>query len=277
MKGRAPKLRPDGTRDALWIESRASAGARGAIFDVAVVSGRGIAFASRQGPRPWAMADGSLEAIKWAALVLMVFDHVNKYLYAEKLPVIFQLGRIVMPMFGFVLAYNLARPDAFAKGVHGRMMYRLTLLGLAASPMCIILNGMFVNANAWWPLNILFTLLLVVSLTYLIDRGGAKCYALAAALLILGGAFVEYLWMGVLCCLGAWAFCRDASPRRLMLWFLGTLSLTLVNGNAWGLAAIPIVLLAGRVALRLPRRTWVFYAFYPAHLLLLLFVRLQWF
>jgi mannitol-specific phosphotransferase system IIBC component len=98
----------------------------------------------------------------WAALVLMVFDHVNKCLNAEKLPVIFQLGRIDMPMFGFVLAYNLARPDALAGGVHGRMMYRLTLMGLAASPMVIILNGMYVTANAWWPLNILFMLLLVV-------------------------------------------------------------------------------------------------------------------
>jgi hypothetical protein len=182
-----------------------------------------------------------------------------------------------MPMFSFVLAYNLARPDALARGVHGRMMYRLTLMGLAASPICIILNGMFVNASAWWPLNILFMLLLVVSLTYLIDRGGAKCYALATALFILGGAFVEYLWMGVLCCLGAWLFCREASPSRLLLWFLGTLSLTVVNGNAWGLAAIPIVLMVGRVGLHLPRQTWVFYAFYPAHLLLLLIVRLQWY
>jgi hypothetical protein len=277
MKGRASKVKSDGTGDALWIDSRASAGARAAILDVAAVSGQGIACAPRQGPQPWAMADGSLEAIKWAALVLMVFDHVNKYLYAEKLPVIFQLGRIVMPMFGFVLAYNLARPDALAKGVHGRMMYRLTLMGLAASPMCIILNGMFVTASAWWPLNILFMLLLVVLLTYLIDRGGGKCYVLATGLFILGGAFVEYLWMGVLCCLGAWLFCREASPSRLLLWFLGTLSLTVVNGNTWALVAIPIVLMAGRVALRLPRRTWVFYAFYPVHLLLLLFVRLGWF
>jgi hypothetical protein len=60
----------------------------------------------------------------------------------------------------------------------------------------IILNGMYVTANARWPLNILFMLLLVVSLTYLIDRGGARCYALAMVLFILGGAFVEYLWMG---------------------------------------------------------------------------------
>jgi hypothetical protein len=45
-------------------------------------------------------------------------------------------------MFGFVLAYNLARPEALASGVHGRMMYRLTLMGLAAFPMFIILDGM---------------------------------------------------------------------------------------------------------------------------------------
>src|ERR1022692_1411796 len=259
------------------MNGRASAGARGAILDVAAISGQGIACAPRQGHRPWAMADGSLEAIKWAALVLMVFDHVNKYLYAEKLPAFFKLVATGFQWLAFGLAYNLARPDALARGVHGRMMYRLTLMGLAASPMCIILNGMFVTASAWWPLNILFMLLLVVSLTYLIDRGGAKCYALATALFMLGGAFVEYLWMGVLCCLGAWLFCREASPSRLLLWFLGTLSLSVVNGNAWGLAAIPIVLMAGRVALRLPRQTWVFYAFYPAHLLLLLFVRLEWF
>jgi hypothetical protein len=42
------------------------------------------------------------------------------------------------------------------------MMYRLTLMGLAASPMFIMLNGMYVTANAWRPLNILFMLLLVV-------------------------------------------------------------------------------------------------------------------
>jgi hypothetical protein len=263
-----------------WSESTDSSGTvlPGATVDRRGAGRRFIAVETqRRVRRPWIMADGSLEAIKWVALVLMVLDHVNKYLYAEKLPVIFQTGRVVMPMFGFVLAYNLARPDAFARGVQGRMMYRLTLAGLAASPMFIILNGMYVTANAWWPLNILFMLLLVVSLTYLIDRGGAQCYALAVTLFVFGGAFVEYLWMGVLSCLGAWLFCRDASTSRLLLWFLGTLSLTVVNGNAWALAAIPMVLMAGRIALRLPRLTWVFYAFYPAHLMLLFGVRLEWF
>jgi hypothetical protein len=269
----------DATADALLSGSPAAAGVvtRAAAIDVNPVHQEIAVAPTLRVHRPWVMAEGSLEAIKWTALVLMVLDHINKYLYAEKLPVIFQCGRIVMPMFGFVLAYNLARPNALATGVHGRMMYRLTLAGLAASPMFIILNGLYVTANPWWPLNILFMLLLVVVLTYLIDRGGAKCCALAVALFLVGGAFVEYLWTGVLSCLGAWLFCRDASASRLLLWSLGTLSLTLVNGNAWGLAAIPIVFVAGSMGFRLPRLTWVFYSFYPAHLLVLLGIRLEWF
>jgi TraX protein len=252
--------------------------AREAALDISGVGGREIVSGPlRSLRRPWAMADGSLEAIKCTALVLMVFDHVNKYIYAENLPGVFPIGRIVMPMFGFVLAYNLARPGALARGVHGRMLFRLTLAGVAASPMFIILNGMYVTTNAWWPLNILFMLLLVVLLTYLIDRGGMKNYALAIGLFIVGGALVEYLWMGVLCCFGAWLFCREASRSRLLLWFLGTLSLAVVNGNAWALVAVPIVLVAGRISFRLPRLTWAFYTFYPVHLLILLGVRLEWF
>lgn len=223
--------------------------------------------------RPWTMADGSLAAIKWAALALMAVDHFNKYLYAESLPIIFQLGRLVMPMFGFVLAYNLARPDALARGLHGRMMFRLSLMALVATPICIMLNRPFLNASAWWPLNILFTLLLVVALTYLIDRGGAKRYVLGIALFVIGGALVEYLWMGILCCLAAWAFCRQASPRRLLLWSMATLSLTLVNGNTWAVCAIPILLVAGQFRHRVARHTWFFYVFYPAHLFVLLIVR----
>jgi len=227
--------------------------------------------------QPWVIAEGTLQALKWGALLLMVLDHMNKYLYAERLPVIFQAGRLVLPMFGFVLAYNLARPDALAKGIHGRMMFRLALAGLAASPVVILLNGPLVAANPWWPLNILFTLWLVVAIIYLIARGGAGRYALALALFLLAGAFVEYLWMGVLCCLGSWAFCRNANPKQALLWFLGTLSLTVVNGNAWALSAIPLILWASRLTFHIPRCQWIFYAFYPAHLLVVLGVRWLWF
>src|SRR5271169_6839196 len=146
------------TANALLSEAQAAAGVvpRAAAIDLKSLRPEVAGRPARCVHRPWVMAEGSLEAIKWAGLILMVFDHVNKYLYAEELPVIFPCGRIVMPMFGFVLAYNLARPDALARGMHGRMMRRLTLAGLTASPMFIILNGPYGTANAWLPLNILF-------------------------------------------------------------------------------------------------------------------------
>src|SRR5271163_3156388 len=178
MKGASRKTSDGNTRRS---DSRAGA----ALLGLTTHDGATLASARRARHPPWVMAAGSLEAIKWTALVLMAFDHANKYLYAEKLPIVFQLGRVVMPMFGFVLAYNLARPDALVKGLHARMIYRLGATGLIAAPICVMLNSQFVNASLWWPLNILFTLLLVVALTYLIDRGGAKRYALAIALFVL--------------------------------------------------------------------------------------------
>lgn len=113
----------------------------------------------------------------------------------------------------------------------------------------------------------------MVTLVYLIERGGAARYAAAAVLFIVAGAFVEYLWLDVLACLGAWLFCREATSTRMLMGFLGTLSLSVVNANAWALAAIPVVWATSKVSLRLPRSKWLFYVFYPAHLGVLLAVK----
>nr|WEG85486.1 trbP [Escherichia coli] len=58
------------------------------------------------------IADGTIEALKWLALLAMTGDHVNKYLFNGTLPYLFEAGRLALPLFVFVLAYNLARPGA---------------------------------------------------------------------------------------------------------------------------------------------------------------------
>ena len=49
--------------------------------------------------RPLVLPAGSVETLKWLALVLMVLDHVNTYLLGGSVPWMFAAGRTVMPIF----------------------------------------------------------------------------------------------------------------------------------------------------------------------------------
>ena len=211
---------------------------------------------------PVNMADGTLEALKWLGLVLMALDHVDKYLLGGTWPVFYMLGRLVMPMFGFVLAYNLARPHALASGVHARVMKRLFIFGALATPP-------FVGLVGWWPLNILFMLLLATALIWLLEQDRWLARLAAVVLFLLAGALVEFWWFGVAHCVAAWAFCRKPSLGRALLLWLATLSLSVVNRNIGALAALPLLWAASHVEISLPRSRWVYYAFYPGHLALI--------
>lgn len=208
---------------------------------------------------PWAISAGSLESLKWVGLVLMAADHVNKCVLGEASASLYAMGRLVMPIFGFVLMYNLCRPGALAQGVHLRVMKRLAVFGALATPAFVVLVG-------WWPLNILFTLLAATSIVFLWERGGVPRRLLAMAVFLVGGAIVEFWWPALLCCLGAWDFVRRPSAARLALWVGATASLALINGNFAALVAIPLIWGARQVDIPMPRSRWAFYAFYPAHL-----------
>jgi hypothetical protein len=210
----------------------------------------------------WPISNGSLEALKWIGLLLMTGDHVNKYLLHEASPALYALGRMAMPIFGFVLMVNLTRPGALETGVHLRVMKRLAIFALLATPA-------FVHLVGRWPLNILATLFLATLMVWLLERGGRtnRCAALIAFLI--GGAVVEFWWPALLCCLGAWAFLRRPSGLRLLLWALATASLAVINGNLAAMAALPLIWGARRIEIPLSRSRWVFYILYPAHLSLI--------
>ena len=212
------------------------------------------------------IADGSLEALKWIGLLLMTGDHFNKYLLHEASPALYALGRMAMPIFGFVLMARLARPGALEAGVHGRVMKRLAIFALLATPA-------FVHLVGAWPLNILATLLLATLIVWLHERGGRVRRFAALIAFLLGGAMVEFWWPALLCCLGAWAFLRSPTRLRLLLWALATASLVLINGNFAALAALPLIWGATQIDIAVPRSRWVFYAFYPAHLTLIALVQ----
>ena len=216
------------------------------------------------------IADGTLEAIKWLALVLMTMDHVNKVLFGFGLPGFFEAGRVAMPLFGFVLAYNLARPQAHQEGMIVRTMRRLALSGLVALPFFVALDmAQFV----WWPVDIMFTLLLATSIIALLRRGGVASMSCALLLFVAASAFVEFTWFGVGYCVAAWYFCIAPGMRTFLPWLAGAALLYFINHNFWAMAAVPVILLLKQLNIRVPRIRYAFYVYYPGHLAVLLMLK----
>lgn len=207
--------------------------------------------------------DGALESLKWLALVLMTLDHVNKYFFADKISFLFQLGRLAMPIFGFVLAYNLARSNAIANGLYVRVIKNLAIYGALATPFFIINGGLLFG---WWPLNILFTLLVATAVCYFVDMGGRKNVAAAVLVFILGGAFVEFWYFGIAFIYFVWRYLKTGNKLSFFLMLVSLASLYVVNSNFYAMAALPIIYLSTFLDVIVPRVKRMFYTYYPAHL-----------
>lgn len=209
---------------------------------------------------PVLLADGTAEALKWFALVLMVLDHANQYLCNSAVNWVFQIARLSFPLFGFVLAYNLARPGTLANGAAIRIMKRLAIFVLMASIPHIVLDGRL------FPFNILATLLVATATVYLFAQGGCK-KGYGILVFMVGGGIVEGNWFAVAVCVAFYRYCQSPTVLRLSLVIASLVVLGLfINRNQWALAVLPVILLAPSVNLKMNRHKNLFYWFYPAHL-----------
>lgn len=222
--------------------------------------------------KPLQLSNGSVEALKWLALLLMTGDHINHHLFNATLPGLFEAGRLCLPIFIFVLAYNLARPGALESGAYFRTMKRLAIFGALASVPFVALGGLM---DGWWPLNVMFTLLVVTVTLYLLEQGGALNLIGAGAVVAIGGSSVEYWWPAILFGVAAWRYCKRPS---ILTAVLAALSLAMIcrfiNSNWWAFAAFPLILVVSRINPPLPRLQRAFYVYYPLHLTLLWLIRL---
>ncbi|MFP1883473.1 TraX family protein [Lonsdalea quercina] len=215
----------------------------------------------------------NIELVKWLALLLMVCDHINKYLLNNSIPLLYNVGRLAMPLFCLMLSYNLSRPNSFQNRVYYRVSMRLIIFGALATPAYILLGNVI---NHWWPLNILFTLLSLTIVCYLIENGTTNSTIFAFLTLILSGAVVEFCWPAISMGVCFWLYLKKKNPIFLLLTILFCASLDYINQNFYALFSIPLALLAGSVKIKIKRLKWFFYIFYPLHLYLILAVRLYY-
>ena len=201
----------------------------------------------------------------------MAMDHANKYLAGGKVAWAFAAGRACLPLFCFVLAYNLTRTGVLEGGGFTRVMKRTFGVGVLATPLFIALGGLLLG---WWPLNIMFTLCVDTLMLLFVARGGVGNFVLAALVFLLGGALVEFWWLALALCLASWRYYKAPGVLSFSLLFAATAALYIINRNGWALAALPIILVTPFVEINCPRARYGFYLFYPLHLALLLGARL---
>lgn len=204
--------------------------------------------------------------LKVAAFVLMVADHAD-WLLGTGQGAHASIGRLVFPIFGTVLAYNMARTD------RGKLLEtvapRLALIGLIAQIPYTYLQGGVV------PLNIMFTLAAAVSVFAAFDRGNALA---GIAMASVAGLFVDYAWYGIAgVVVTAAAFRTQTEWREVLAIFGFSLALTAINGHTFALLAVPLIYLVAKLgqgdAPRLKRLFWIGY---PVHLVVLAAIKFAW-
>ena len=209
------------------------------------------------------IASGSIEALKWLAVVFMTIDHINRYLLHGAVGSMFALGRLTMPIFAFTLAYHLAQPHAFANGMHVRVMRRLVPFAVISSIPYIALNKL---VQGWWPLNILFMLLIGTGMIALLESNIRFRNYLALLIFLVGGAVVEFWWVGLALFYFSWRYVKSPNLIVLIGAIIALFLLGNVNGNQWAFASLMIIFLAPFVNINIPRIKHVLYLYYPVHL-----------
>ena len=211
---------------------------------------------------PVKISSGSMELVKWIGLVSMTLDHLNRFFYGSSIQTLYCIGRLAMPLFAFIFAYNLARPDALSRGLYTRVLVRLVIFGIIATPAYIAMR----HLQYIWPLNILFTLGVATATLYCLELGGNRNRIFAVFIFLLGGLFVEYNWIGVFFCIAVWFYCKKPSLLRLLACIAAYLLLDNINGNHWALVSLIIIFLAMQIDVKIPRIRHFFYLYYPLHL-----------
>lgn len=217
--------------------------------------------------------DGGIEALKWLALASMILDHINKYLFNYSIDYFFEIGRLAMPLFGFIFAYNMARDKKKKLSEYLLVFKRLTLYGLVATPFFISLGGV---KYGWWPLNILFTFAISTLLMYWLasDFNKTMKTVLFFVTFSVGGAIVEFWWPALILIISSWAFFRY---RNMIFYFgiaLGLFGLCHINGNYFALLSIPFLISIASIDIRVPRMKRVFYHIYAAQFPIYFLIRI---
>lgn len=196
-------------------------------------------------------------SIKLVALIAMSIDHIGAFLFPVEIFKI--IGRIAFPLFAYQLTIGYQKTSSLA-----RYIKRLLFFGLIAQIPYYLLNEKFV-------LNILFSLAAGIACIYLIEN--KKLLFLIP--ILLASYFIEYQIYGLTVIL-IFYFIKN-NHYKAGLFSLITLGYS-VGFNRFiqlfSVLSLPLIL---KPLFEIKISNKLFYLFYPAHLFVILFIRILFF
>lgn len=253
------------------------------VFSYVCLLGKG-----RKPMIPFCIREFSRDALKKLAMFTMLLDHIGvavlyPWISAQQAIMtstewqfwtasyflLRTIGRIAFPMFAFLLVEGFLHTGS-------RKRYFMRLFGMALLseiPFNLAVSGNFFMSSHQ---NTLFTLALGLLLLVLLSRwrkqkflqmGGLLLFLVAASVLR-----VDYTAYGVALIVIFYWFYADRKASMILGAVLSFLN-SMGNLGAAALAYIPLSLY-DRKKQPNRKRAWVFYVFYPAHLLVLYGIRL---
>lgn len=211
----------------------------------------------------------SSSQLKVLAVVTMLIDHIGAILFPSVL--LFRIiGRLSFPLFCFLISEGLLY-TANLKGYLGRLFFFALI---SEVPYDLAFHG-----TVYYPQsqNVFFTLFLGLAAisflhSYLGSRPASALVLALVCVLFAEALHTDYGWFGVMLIIIFYCF-KNYRTKGVLIFAVFNTGYGLLTGTVKlyaALAGFPIFLYNGKKG----RLNWkyFFYAFYPAHLLLLYFV-----
>lgn len=245
-------------------------------------------------PWPFAPAQVNLNRdtslLKLVAMITMACDHAGKMLFPQY-PILRIIGRLAFPIYAYCLAVGCVytrNPLNYLK--------RILLLALIVQPIYAVSMAHTTQAmysvsfaekplqaalnfylNSWNKPSILISLALGLMLIWSLRE---RQLILSASMLLfcwLIRGKIDYGFNGILLMLLFYIFCQQrwiSLPLVLafmLYWGVGSGNYSLFgvrfSTQTFAICALPLIYIPTNTGLRLPK--WLFYAFYPAHFIVI--------
>lgn len=220
-------------------------------------------------------ASSTIELLKWIGIITMTFDHIGILLLNSN-EILREIGRLAFPIFGFVLIYN------YIHHTKNKVKYikRLAVFSFIIEPIHLL-----VFQNNYAGLNIFFIYTLTLSFLYVyelvqgekdIDIKKYLFLVIFFMLSILVSQYTEYRVSGFLVTSSFYFMLKDKRFIVITIFLLALLNAPATNYILATLTVVPVVYLASKIDIHVPRSRYFFYLYYPIHLSLLGLYAYHW-